>query len=150
MISCKQTMEMVHLNGIGRFCKCGCGKRIEPITVKRNTFGKNVAFKRLPKNKVFASKYCNDKYHNKKGSHVSRQSLKCQISLNVNMDKKLYREIRIYMKKGVVKKFRIREDQKELWEFLENVVRYRYIQNDNKSLLPNNDIMITEQELMIK
>lgn len=127
LIASKELKQVVYLSGIGRFCKCGCGKRIEPVNVRSIVKGKIVYFKRDNKNKVFATLYCQKRYHSKKGNHTSKRSIAARIDLTVYYDKTPYRKIAVYLKKSVKFELRITEADKDIWKFLENIARNREI-----------------------
>jgi len=121
----RKSFPIAHIPGIGKFCKNGCGKRIDNIIVKNNKYKVNPVFKRKPTTKLFCSIYCKQTYYRKQNLYTADKSLACRITLNVYQDKFPYRLISIYLKKGIKKEIKIRENN-ELWYFLE------YLSNQRK------------------
>lgn len=126
----KTTKEVALLPGIGRFCLCGCNRRIEGkhITQKTRRGDTIQYFKRPREDQLFYSNACRCKHyrHNepKYKEYLSRLDVK--INLKVIYDKTPYRILKIYLKHQSSIDIKITEKQNpELWNICEKFARYR-------------------------
>ena len=119
--------EIALLPNIGKFCKCGCGKRIEGKIIKRR-IGKNIItyFRKAQKNKIFFSESCKVKYFNTTTPKKLKPSLNALISLKIHDDETPYRELTLYLKSNSKQIIKITPEHKELWNILEKICKYRY------------------------
>ena len=130
IIASKESVEAIHLSGIGRFCLCGCGKRINRQIIKRNVKGKIVIQNRLRNDQKYATPACKTRYYNKLFGKTQNSSVRTLIFLKVNDGTKPYREMRLYLKKGISKTIRITKDNKELWQVLDAIAGFRKIKSN--------------------
>lgn len=131
VIASKKNMEVIHLAGIGRFCKLdGCGKRITGKIVTRKRFDKIQTYELSPlKNQLFCSKnHTNRYYDSRKKSHKSKTGIDCHISLIIKYEtNKPFRLIHLYLKKGISKEIKITPKDSALWSYLDTLSKYRSI-----------------------
>lgn len=133
--------EIALLPGIGKFCKCGCGKRIEGVRVTRKLKSSTISYYRQPPiNKEFATQNCARKYFSKYQQRQDADILRCIIILRVNADKAPYRKMTIYHKKGIKTDLKITQKDKELWSYLERISRYSGNKTDHESIIVPNII----------
>lgn len=133
----KERFNVIHLAGIGRFCKCGCGKRIEGVIVTKKLKHSTIRFRRVAaNNKVFANRSHKDNYENRFKTKTHNRSLYARISLvkqYTKNNKTPYYELRIYKKKGIKESFEITKSNIKLFEFIESIVRFRQLKSETKS-----------------
>ena len=125
----KESREVAHLPGIGKFCKCGCGKRITGYKVTRRLrSGNTITYDRKPQeNKVFATRNCKLKYFARKGQNKYRLTIGCGITLIPTTEKNPSRTLTIYGKLGnQTKKFIITPKSfPTLWKYLDTIQEFR-------------------------
>lgn len=110
---------------IGRFCKCGCGKKIS----------QNARI-----DKVFFSGRCRASYQGQiMGFRDSRYVLRSSVRIRDP------RQITIYPKIGEKITILITKDQKKLWEFCEKIEADRSRELNSKDLLQELKRMVTKQ-----
>uniref|UniRef100_A0AAT9JGL2 ORF29 n=1 Tax=Nitrosopumilaceae spindle-shaped virus TaxID=3065433 RepID=A0AAT9JGL2_9VIRU len=125
----RHTVDVALLPGVGRFCKCGCGNKIDSRRVTRIRNGKAISYILKPDpDQVFFRKNCKFKYYNMINSHKSKSSLSCLISLKVINDIIPYRVLTLYISKNSKENYKITPEHKELWNTLEKLSRYSYQQ----------------------
>lgn len=135
----KESREVIFLKidgkPLGRYCELpGCNKRLvgQKVTRLNRKNGRMQTFE-LPimPNQKFCSnshrtKFYNIKYNVKDQRALSKASLDCRISLNVQHDKDgAYRLVSLYLMKGNKITQKIRSTNKELWEVLDKIAYYR-------------------------
>lgn len=134
-----QQNEIALLPNLGKFCKAGCGKRIEGKVVKRKIGNKiTIYFRKAQKNKEFCTTNCKVKFFNKNTSRKLRPSLSALIGLKVLNDKTPYRELTVYLKNNSKLHLKITPEYKELWNVLEKICKYRFmnLQNPLETSIP--------------
>lgn len=127
----KEQKETALLPNVGRFCKCGCGKRIEGKVVTRK-LGKGITtyYRKAQLNKEFFTASCKVKFYNRTTPRKLRPSLNALIGLKVLQDKVSYRELTLYLKNNHKLTLKITSEHKELWNVLEKICKYRYSKPD--------------------
>jgi len=111
-------VDVALLPNIGRFCACGCGKRIEKILRIRMLNGKKVIDHISPKNQKYATAYCRNKVNNKK--HESKYSLIARIPLIASNNMRI---ITIYVKGRERRQVAITKSDKAIWNLMESLQR---------------------------
>lgn len=133
IIASRQTVDVIHLKvdgkEVGRYCKCGCGKKITGKKVKRYHWrSKRVQEYELPPmpQQVYATRGCMIRDTSKRqGTKWNAGGYNCRLNFKVELIKnKPTRKLTVYMGKRMKKEFLITEKEKELWSFLERVSRY--------------------------
>lgn len=144
IIASKEQKEVIHLSldgkPLGRFCACGCGKRIIGQKVKRKNWRTGLTqefFLPPSENQIFFNKSHGSKFRDKRPkSHKSKNGLDCRIKLNVYYeDGKPFRILKIYLKKQQSIMLKITPEYKELWEKLNNIEAYRKL---DEKIIPTN------------
>lgn len=121
----KEKHEVALLPDVGRYCKCGCGHRIEGRRVTQKLHGQTISYYLKPKkNQQWATQHCKKKYYNHPGMHVSKASILCGIKLKTDHDGKPFRVASLYLKAGLKREFKIREGS-DLWKFLDSLDKNR-------------------------
>lgn len=141
--------EVAFLPGIGKFCKCGCGKKIESVKVTRRLKnGNKISFIRQPqKNKVFATLYCKLRYFSRKGQNKYRLTLSCGVTLSKQgSEDRPYRIMTIYGKQNnQTAKFTITKlNHKLLWDYLDKIEEFRSYKNKLKIQDKIKEVIIDE------
>ena len=118
------------LPGIGRFCLCGCGKKITGKRVTRRLKkGGTVSYDRPPQeNKIFFSQACKQRYYMRTRDQKLRLTLQCGITLKRSGEgENEYRTITLYGKtSGTLAKYTLRKENHELlWNYLNKVEAFR-------------------------
>jgi hypothetical protein len=127
LVASSVTMPQVLLKGIGKFCKRpGCFKRIEGVLIKRNVYGKNKTYYRMPpKNKEYCSEHCRNIVNAKKHPFNKSSFVIAKIDLTILGNRQKFRLMRLYLKKGVNKEIKITPNEFELWNYLNSLSKYR-------------------------
>lgn len=105
--------EVALLPNVGKFCGCGCGKRIEKTKRVRIINGRKIVDFLIPKNQIYATRYCKNKMHNKK--HNSKYSLAARIQLRPENN---IRIMTIYVDKERGRKVAITKAEKPIWNMM--------------------------------
>ena len=136
VIASKQTVDVIHIkvNGkeVGRYCKCGCGKKIQGKLVKQKNWRSgriNEYYLPPMPNQVYATRGCMIRDTSKKaGTKWKAGGYNCRLAFKVEIiNKRPTRKLTVYMGKQMKKEFLITTKEKELWDFLERVSRYTTI-----------------------
>jgi hypothetical protein len=117
----KKTLPVIHLKGIGHYCPVD-GKKIEPKIIKYKLGDRMVQRTVISK---YCSKACYHKVYDR--DRTKDNSIYTKINMKVVSDKVPYREMKIYVKKGLSFQFKITKESKELWDYLEKLSRYKTI-----------------------
>ena len=140
-IASRESFPIIHIRGVGKFCaRPDCNKMIKGKTIRYVLNGKEiVSFRKPLKNQIYCTSYCRQltmiRNYNKKNRKL--YTVRASIRLKVIDEKKPYREIIIYGGKHVKKIFKIEQSQKEIWEFLEALSRYKFDNPLSKEILTN-------------
>ena len=102
---------IIFLKGIGKYC---------PVC-KKHIFGR--------KDKVFCSERCRWKKRDSKRRRTGKDiiGIHAFVSLQKHGNKKPYRIIKLYLKKGIIEQVIINPQSKELWSLLEKIDQFRNI-----------------------
>jgi hypothetical protein len=115
----KERKEIALLKGVGRFCKCGCGKPLKGKLVTRLYYGKPIQYY-LPvkKDQVFATIHCQHKYHNSINSYPCTTHLLARIQVKPENNSRL---VTIYYnhKRGI--RVMITKNDKAIWSLMNKI-----------------------------
>lgn len=115
----KERKEIALLPNIGRFCECGCNKRLEGKRITRRIHGKKITyFMKIQKDQKFFSKYCRERSFRQNNKDRKKLSLTCRLQLKPKSDSKPYRVLAIYLRQGLKREYKIKEGS-DLWNFIE-------------------------------
>ena len=121
----KEMKPIALLPNLGRFCRCGCGKRIEGKRITRKFKTCTVNFYRKPRDdQIFATRNCKNKHQNKGKSHHSKSNPACRLELKIQNDGQPYRLLSIYVKPGLKFDTKVRPNT-EVWETIETYFKRR-------------------------
>jgi len=120
----KERKEIALLANVGKFCGCGCGKRLEGKKVTRRINKKKVTYyMKVQKDQRFASKYCKDKMYQRTHVQEPKSSLICRIQLKPKQDgNNPFRVLSIYLKQGLKRDYKIVKNT-DLWNMIERLTK---------------------------
>lgn len=117
----KERKEIALLPNVGRFCACGCGKRLEGKKVTRRINKKKITYYwKVQKEQKFASKHCQEKFYIQTHTQKPKSSLVCRLQLEPKHDSKPYRILSIYLRQGLKRDYKIKKDT-DLWNMVERL-----------------------------
>ena len=122
----KKSFPILHLKGIGKFCKV-CDKKLQPKTVLENRRGKIIR-KLVPirKDQKYCSSRCSHKDMRRNGKPKKNNSISCRINLNMINDFEPHFKMVFYFGNSKTLEFKITKRSKELYEYLQRATRYRF------------------------
>lgn len=124
-IKSREIHDAVLLPKIGRFCKCGCNKRLESrVITKKLKSGRTITFRRGPiENQEFLDRTHRNHYHYKTEGKTTQTSVVARINLPLNRDGT--RTITVYLGRKEKYAFEVNSNQKLLWDFLNKLGKFR-------------------------
>lgn len=139
VIASKKNVQQIHLMGVGKFCKCGCGKRIEQykLWTRKLRNGKILSTVRKMDRKIYATKYC-EKRDKPNRNHKSKNTIS-GVSIDLrSIEGK--RKVKIYLKGVSAIETFIDKRCGQLWIVLDKLQKY--------STMPNEKILL-EKEILV-
>ena len=124
-IAQKKSFPVVHLKGIGRFCK-KCSKRIEPKKfVKKQPNGKLYL---MIRQRDFCNNVCRNSFYDKKyrKNHLSKSTVLLKITLEKELNGT--RKVILYLggQNQNIESF-LNNKESELWRIIDKIEKYRQL-----------------------
>ena len=108
---------VILLKGIGKYCKCGCGKHV--FGNKKKEF-----FNSSCRRRYYERSHPESKYARQKNTMIGLHAF---INLHKNENKNPYRIMKVYLKKGIIEEVKITPESKDLWALLDKINQFRDI-----------------------